>query len=148
MSNQQSERTRAPSSILSQTTVRQAMHPGVLACAPGTSLPAVAAMMSTHGIHCVAVMGVGETEAGEELTWRFVTPADLFGTALAGDDVATAAAMAHEVIETIEPEASLVEAATELLDTSATHLLVVDAHDQRPVGVLSTQDIVSALARA
>lgn len=135
----------APRPTFETATVAEAMHPGVMICAPDEPLIEVARAFAAHRVHAVLVEGVsGAGEGhGERLVWRVLSDRDLCAAALAGVD-RTAADVANTEALTIEREAPIVEAARLLTEHAVSHLIVVS--DGRPVGVLSTLDIAAAIA--
>ena len=54
---------------LTQTTVADAIHPGILACEADATLRNVARMMATNRVHCIAVMGIQHEDGSERLVW-------------------------------------------------------------------------------
>jgi CBS domain-containing protein len=56
--------------------------------------------------------------------------------------------VAQSEAPTIEPSALLEDAARTMADHRVTHLIVVAPESERPVGVLSSTDVVRALALA
>ena len=129
---------------LQHATVSDAMHPGVMTCEPDATVTEVARMMATHHVHCIAVMGVAP-EDGESPAWRLISDLDLIRAGLDTTDLA-ASTMASGHVVSVEPTTPLRDAARLMLTHRATHLLVVDAHKQRPVGILSTLDVAGVLA--
>ncbi|HEY5189404.1 MAG TPA: CBS domain-containing protein [Solirubrobacteraceae bacterium] len=131
---------------LESATVADAMRPGILACDPGASVRELARMMVSQHIHCLALIGVSRDAGGESLAWRIVTDIDLVAAGVHGDTARTAEEVAGEPIVGIESTMALREAGELMLSTGVSHLLVIDPETQRPVGVLSTQDIVGVIA--
>jgi CBS domain-containing protein len=131
---------------LSKATVATVMRHGVIACAPDVSLRTVARAMESHGIHCVLVAGLASAGGGERFVWAVVTDSDLVAAA-AGDGGETRAAdVARTEAPTIEPSAPLADAARTMAEHRVTHLVVVEPESERPVGVVSSSDIVRSLA--
>jgi CBS domain-containing protein len=129
---------------LEHVRVRDAMHPGVMACAAQTSLRDVARMMVTHRIHCVAVPDVHGHGAS---AWGIVSDLDVVGAAAAGDvEARTAGDIAATEALAISAEEPLDRAIQLMNEHEVTHLLVVAAASGRPVGVLSTLDVAGLLA--
>jgi CBS domain-containing protein len=125
-------------------TVRaaDAMQPGVLTCAPQTPLRDVAAIMATHRVHFVAVVG---TER-HHLTWSVVTDRDL--VAAAADAAAIAVAAPITSLPSITaPREPLADVARRMAADGVSHMIVVDELELRPVGVISTLDVIAAMAR-
>ena len=131
---------------LENATVADAMRPGVVACDPGASVRAVARMMASHHIHCVAVMGIAREGSGESLAWRIITDVDVVAGVVRASDALTAEDLAGEAIVGIEPAMALTEAGELMLSRGVSHLIVIEPTTQRPIGVLSTQDLVGVIA--
>ena len=128
-----------------QAAVADAMRAGVMSCAPDSSATMVARMMATHHIHAVVVEGIREDAVrGEQLVWGVVSDMDLLRAARAGDESPTAGEMATTEPVTVEPSASLDEAARLMEEHDVSHLVVVDR--SRPIGVLSTLDVAGVVA--
>ena len=121
-------------------TVGEAMNPGVLTCAPATTLRDVARMMSLHRIHAVVVLG---NDSGLR-PWGVVSDLDLVGAI--GTD-ADAGAIAASPVVTVTEDVTVEHAATLLAENETSHLLVVD-DTGLPIGVLSTLDVARAFASA
>jgi CBS domain-containing protein len=131
---------------LKKGTVAAAMHRGVMACDPDATLHDVAAMLTTHHVHCIAVMGVSREPGGETLMWHIISDVDVIAAGLHGESQA-ARTLGGRPINGVEPAMPLAEAAELMLRERTSHLVVVDPQTQHPVGVLSTLDVVAALAR-
>ncbi len=130
---------------LDHATVGDAMHPGVLTCEPDVPLTEVARLMSTHHVHCIAVMGVSHEEP-ECLVWGIITTLDLTKAGLERGAEPTARALAMHPLISVEAGMPLREAAELMLEHRVDHLVVMDRRRQRPAGVLSTLDIAGVLA--
>lgn len=129
---------------LEQVLVADFMHPGVLACAPETSLADVAGMMARHSIHCVVVLG---ENFGDARGWGVVSDLDLAEMAAAGSiDGHSARECAAGPTVVVHPGDTLAHAAQLMVDNGVAHALVARAQPARPLGVLSTLDIARALA--
>ena len=127
-------------------TVADVMRPGIMSCQPDMPAVSVARMMATHHIHAVVVDGVKlDAVHGEQLVWGVVSDLDLARAAHAGAEGLTAGDLAAAEPVTIEPSASLADAAR-MMDEHATAHLIVVADDGRPLGVISTLDLAGALA--
>src|SRR5262245_41440792 len=125
-------------------TVGDVMHAGVVSCPPDTSLHAVAALMSLHGMHSVFVFDddLGETGAFVGI----VSDLDLVAAAWVGLDTRTAGQSAVTPIVTVTTQDALEHAAELMVENSLSHLCVIDTRTRRPVGVLSTIDIARVIA--
>ena len=121
------------------------MHWGLVHCAPDATLREVATLMADAVIHCVVVIEDADDRAA---LWGVVSDLDLVAAATvrslddqqAGGTAMTPAMTAfhHESVES---------AAERMTTHGVSHLVVVDS-SRRPVGVLSTLDIVRTLAAA
>jgi CBS domain-containing protein len=131
--------TRPPSAHLH---VSDAMHSGVLTCPRDASLARVAELMVAHRVHCVVV-----TEDGQDgdLLWGLVSDLDLVAAASVRDleHQSAGAAAATEAL-TISPAETLQRAAQLMTEHGTAHLVVVDP-ERRPLGILSTLDVATAL---
>ena len=130
---------------LEHATVADAMHPGIMTCEPDAPTTEVARMMAGHHVHCVAVMGIARSH-GDQLVWGIISDLDLLRAGTSKGAEQTASEMAIEPIFTVEPSTPLREAAELMVTHSSTHVLVIDAAKQRPIGMLSTLDIAGILA--
>jgi CBS domain-containing protein len=131
---------------LSKATVGTLMHHGVIACDPDASLRTVARAMESYGVHCVLVAGLANAGRGERFVWAVVTDADLVAAATSAGGEKRAAEVAQTEAPTIEPSASLADAARTMSEHGVTHLIVAEPQSERPVGVVSSSDIVRSLA--
>lgn len=117
--------------------VRDAMTPGVISCAPETSLRTVARMMATYRVHAVVVF--------DDADWRIVSDLDLVASASASDD-RTAGSVSATPLVTVTPDETLERAAQLMAEHECAHLIVRELGADRPLGVLSTLDVARALA--
>jgi CBS domain-containing protein len=127
-------------------TVADAMHPGILSCAPDATLNEVARMMSTHHVHCIVVIGAAEGQSGESRLWGIVSDLDLLRAGMRTDAEETAATLAAKPMVTVETTMRLRSAAEQMLDHGASHAVVMNPEVRRPIGILSTLDIAGVLA--
>jgi CBS domain-containing protein len=127
-------------SVLDCTTVREAMHVGVITCPLETPLTEVARLMAEHRIHCV--VGFGDVTEGDTTLWGVITDGDLMALAAGADpaDYTAGAAAATEVVM-VPADESLRRAAALLREHQVSHLLVADPTGDRPIGVVSGLDI-------
>jgi CBS domain-containing protein len=121
-------------------TVRDAMHVGVVTCAPSTRVEEIAATLAHHQIHCVVVAGAGGRG------WGIVSDLDLMRAVAAGRHDLTAGHLASTDVVTVLPEQELPEAARMMAEREITHLVVQGSDAEEPQGVLSTLDIAQAIA--
>jgi CBS domain-containing protein len=130
---------------LENATVADAMHPGVLTCAPDASVTEVARMMATHHVHCIVVMDSGRP-GSESRVLGMISDLDVVGGGIQAGGEQTAAALARRPMVSVERTTSLRTAAEVMLRERAAHVLVTDHSGERPVGVLSTLDVAGVLA--
>jgi len=130
---------------LRHARVKDAMRPGVITVSPKTPLREVARILAAKHIHCVVV--VGDDALGRPQRCGVISALDLLAAA-AGTDIAgrTAADLVAGEPCVVGGEDDLEQAAKLMAERHAEHLLVLDADDGRPVGVLSTLDVAGVLA--
>jgi CBS domain-containing protein len=131
---------------LAHATVADAMHPGVMSCEREATLTEVARIMATYHLHSVVVMGGGSGQPAGQLVWGLITDLDLLRAGLGDGAQPTAGELATQPIPSVQTTVALRKAAELMLEHNASHLVAIDAQTQRPVGVLSTLDIVGVLA--
>jgi CBS domain-containing protein len=124
---------------------RDAMHSPVIACEPDASVADVAAVLASHRVHAVIVEDAARGARGERPRWGVVSDLDLLRAAVLADDDATAEAVAGTEPLTVGAADDLATVAALLVDHDCAHAIVVE--DGRPVGVISTLDIASVVAR-
>ena len=135
-------------SALRGLRVIDAMHPGLISCSVDTPLRTVARMMTTYRVHAVLVLAHGEEELPGGGVWGIVSDADLLRAAEVGDiDERPAWTIAATPVLTVATSDELARAAELMTGRDVSHLIVVESHSGRPVGVVSTLDIARALAR-
>lgn len=121
-------------------SVADVMTPGIITCAPHTTLEAVAELLATHRVHAVAVGGV----ADDHLVWGVIDALDLVRALRDPERHPLAESISRQPALAIEPDAPLAEAARLMDEHGVGHLVVVD--HERPIGVISTIDIAGAAA--
>lgn len=126
-------------------SVADAMHHGVVACPPETSLRVVARMMAHQSIHCVVVFG-DPSNYNDEQPWRIISDIDLLAAADSDFHELTAADAARTPLVVVRPAQPLADAARIMAENVSSHAIVVDPESRHPVGVLSTLDIATVLA--
>jgi CBS domain-containing protein len=131
---------------LEHATVADAMHPGIVSCPADAGLTDVARLMTTHHVHCVAVMAISYDEQAEHFVWGLISDLDVLRAGIHLGPDASARALALEPIISVGPTMPLREAGELMLKHGVSHLIVVDPTTQRPTGVLSTLDIAGILA--
>jgi CBS domain-containing protein len=121
---------------------RDVMTGRIVNCDPDTPREHVARLMAEERIHCVVVSGVAR--ATDRLVWGVATDADLLRAALAGDS-SLAGQLARTEMVTVQADAPVPDVARVLLEHEVAHALVLAG--ERPVGVVSSLDLVEAMAR-
>jgi CBS domain-containing protein len=127
-------------SPLAAIAVADAMHRGVITCAPESGLATVAATMAANVVHAAVLLAPDRDRAVA------VTDLDVIRAALRGDDGATAAEIGRESMATVVSSAPLEEAVALMARREDAHLLVSEPGAEWPVGVLSSFDVMAALA--
>jgi CBS domain-containing protein len=124
-----------------EVLVSEVMHPGVIVCSPESPLRHAAWLMATHRIHAVVVLADDENGG----LWGVVRDVDIVNAAARGElDSVTTGAVAQTPVATISRSDSLVRARALMDEHRVTHLLVTAR--TRPVGMLSTLDLIAAAA--
>jgi len=123
--------------------VSDAMHWGVIQCAPDATLREVATLMGDAVVHCVVVL---DAPGDRESLWGVVSDLDLVAAATVRSlDDQRAGGTAMRPAITAFPHESLETAAERMTAYGVSHLVVVDDVRHRPVGVVSTLDVVRRL---
>ena len=131
---------------LSHATVGDAMHPGIVSCHGDTTLTEVAQLMATHHVHCIAVTGASHGVDGGELVWGLISDLGLVEAGMRLGSEQSARELANDPVMTIRPTMPLRQAGEKMLEHGVSHMIVIDPETRRPIGVLSTLDIIGALA--
>ena len=116
------------------------MHWGILSCAADASLGEVAAIMAKHRVHAVAVSD-GEDARPDGV----ISALDVVAAISSRRDPNAAQTAATEPLAVSNDE-RLDRAAQLMTEHGVSHLVVVDAADGHPIGVISTLDIASVYA--
>ena len=126
---------------LAHVRVSDAMHHGILSCAPDTPLGEVAGVMAKHHIHAVAISSRrGGRPAG------IISDLDVAAAIASGEEPTASETAATEPV-TVSANESLRRAAQLMSEHRVSHLVVVESASGYPVGVLSTLDVVAAYVR-
>ncbi len=129
-----------------RATVADVMTEGLISCAPSTPLRSVARLMATHRVHSVFVFDYGQEDDETTELWGLVSDLDLVAAAWADVDEQTAGDSAVTPLVYVAKGDDLRHAAQLMAESGVSHLAVVDPATQRPVGVVSTLDIATAIA--
>ena len=125
--------------------VADAMHWGLVHCAPDATLREVATLMADAVVHCVVVIDDADERAA---LWGVVSDLDLVAAATVRSlDDQQAGGTAMTPAMTAFPHEPLESAAERMTTHGVSHLVVINS-SRRPVGVLSTLDLVRTLAAA
>jgi CBS domain-containing protein len=126
--------------------VEDVMHPGVLTCPPETPLWTVAKMMAIYSVHAIVVTDLDSEGDSDERAWGIVSSLDLTRACVAGADGPTAGGVASTDVLTVSPGDPLASAAQLMAVHGTEHVVVADLNG-RPVGVVSTRDVATVIAR-
>jgi CBS domain-containing protein len=122
------------------------MHPGMISCPPETPLRTVARMMASYRVDAIVVHAHDVPLPGGD-AWGVVTDADLVRAALDnGVDALTAKQVAATPAVIVFSADPLERAMQLMAEHEITHVIVVERHSGRPIGVLSTLDVARALS--
>lgn len=139
--------TTAPYPALAGLRVIDAMHPALITCSPESSLRTIARMMATYRVHAILVSAHGDEALAGGGQWGIVSDADLLRAGEEGNvDEDQARTLAAQPVVTIASSEELSRAAELMVDRDVSHLIVIESRSGRPLGVLSTLDVVRALA--
>ncbi|MEV4421754.1 CBS domain-containing protein [Patulibacter sp. NPDC049589] len=129
---------------LSAIRASEVMHAPIVLCDPTTDLHHVASRMAAHQIHAVVVDGNDHRHAGARDGLAIVSADDLVRVAVQRGPGLTAAAIPSDPVVYVDVDTPLSTVASILSREGRSHALVTDAGG--PVGVLSSLDVVAALA--
>jgi CBS domain-containing protein len=126
-----------------------AMHPGMISCPSATPLRTVARMMASYRVHAIVVHAYEDDGLPGGEAWGVVTDADLVRAGLDNDlDGLTATQVAATPVLTVSTVDPLERAMQLMVENEVTHVIVVERHSRRPIGVLSTLDVARAMSGA
>ncbi len=125
--------------------VRDVMSSPIRACAPDLSLVAAAELMAAERIHCLVVVDPpGESVDASVL--GVLSDLDLVVALDGASALGTVREFAGAPLESVWADAPLSQAVHQMHEARAHHLVVVAEGSGRPVGLLSTLDVLQALA--
>jgi CBS domain-containing protein len=129
---------------LAHVHVSDAMHHGVLSCAPDTPFADIARTMAEHRVHCV-VVHEGDTQSTDG--WFVVSDRDLMAAAAADRiDEPVDGNVAGTSVPRIGSGQPLARAAQLMAEHDVSHLVVVGEASGRPEGIVSSLDVAMVLA--
>jgi CBS domain-containing protein len=132
-------------SALSNATVADAMHEGVVYCEPDATLTEVARAMTSNRVHCIAVHATAAGRPDEPRVWGIISDLDLLRAGIHTSGDRPAGTIAHTPVISVRPTLPLADAGDSMLTHNVSHVVVIDPDVGRPVGILSTLDIAEAL---
>lgn len=126
---------------MSDKTVSDLMHKGVIACRPDTPMNEVVRIVSDTDVHAIFVMDENNQAIGAVSHMDIVRLFEADLTAYTAQDV-----MSHQVFD-IEPQEPAQKAAAKMLENGVHRLLVVEVEGsmRKPVGIISTTDLVKEM---
>lgn len=130
--------TQMPQFDLGHIRVHDVMHPGILSVEPDTPVSAVAELMADRHVHALAVVRRGEPE-------RVISALDVVAVTSAATDTTAEDIAASEMLSISSAE-RLDRAAQLMTEHDRSHLIVTDPASGHATGVLSTLDVLAALA--
>lgn len=131
----------APKLDLGHIRVHDVMHQGIIDVDPNTPLPEVAELMAVRRIHALAVVSPGDTVT----RGKIVSALDVVTGLGSGWESAARDIAATELL-TISSRDRLDRAVQLMAEHQVSHLIVTDGASGQPIGVLSTLDILGAVA--
>ena len=130
---------------LRTTHVGAEMSTGVLTCAPGDRVRALARRMAIYRTHAVVIAGLWMDGEQDRLRWGLVSHEEVVHALADGREDDVAADLASGRVVTCEPHDTVLSAARRMRSEEVDHLVVVDGDE--PVGVISTLDVMRVAAR-
>ena len=126
---------------MSDKTVGDLMHRGIIACKPGTPMDEVVRIVIEKDVHAIIVMD-DETQAQGIISHTDIIR--FFGQDLSQH---TARDVMSRPVPDIEVDRPAELAARQMLDNASHHLLVIEVEqgERKPVGVISTTDLVKGM---
>ena len=134
-----------PREAITAWRVLDVMSTPIRICTPDLPVEEAAALMAGERIHCLAVVEVPEDPAEPDRFLGVLSDLDLV-RALDGPSAGGAVGeLADAPVESVAADAPLREAVHQMHASRAQHLVVVARGSGRPVGMLSTLDVLRAL---
>lgn len=135
-----------PQQVIAAWRVLDVMSAPIRMCPPDLPLEDAAELMADERIHCLAVVDVPEDPAGEERLIGLLSALDLVAALDASSPPASVAELVTTELESVAADAPLADAVRQMHESRIPHLVVVARGSGRPVGLLSTLDVLRALA--
>lgn len=130
-----------PSISLDDVTVERVMHVGFIGCPLEAPLRSVARLMAERRVHCI--VGYGDVTEDDTCLWGVISDVDVVSALAAGGELTTAGEISSTEVVTIRPQTSVRHAAELMRDHEVSHLIVVDGSSDRPIGIVSTLDVMA-----
>jgi CBS domain-containing protein len=130
---------------LEHASAGDAMRPRVLTCTADTPLFVAAQRMSGEHVHALVVLRADSPSGDDGRPWTVLTDRDLLHHASEASILTSGEAASGPVV-TARPGDRLVELAERMVRDHASHAVVVDPVDDRPIGIVSTLDIAGIIA--
>lgn len=128
-------------------TAGAVMHTGLVSCSPDTPLRTVARMLSTYRVHAILVHPHDGNDIPGVGPWGIVSDVDVLRASQSADlDLETAGDVAAAHVAAVTAPEPLGHAVRVMVERGVSHVVVVDPGSARPIGVLSSLDVVRALA--
>jgi CBS domain-containing protein len=120
--------------------VRDCMHHGVFTCEADASLREVAGIMANQRVHAVVI-----TNRNRARPVGVISDLDVVAAVAAGMDCTAVRAAATETL-TVRADEPVLAAVQLMNEHAVTHLVVIDAVEGYPIGVLSSLDVAAMYA--
>jgi CBS domain-containing protein len=135
-----------PQKVIAAWRVLDVMSAPIRLCPPDLPLQEAAELMADERIHCLAVVDVPEDPAEDDRLIGLLSALDLVAALDASSPPASVAELVTTELQSVTADAPLAEAVRQMHESRIPHLVVVAKGSGRPVGLLSTLDILRALA--
>ena len=130
---------------LERTHVGTEMSAGVVSCAPGDPVLALARRMAIYHAHAVVIAGFWQDGADDELRWGIVSHEEVAAALADGRQDQPAAELPAGKAVSCNPHEPMLAAAQRMASEHVDHLVVVEGEE--PVGVISTLDVMRVASR-
>lgn len=126
-------------------TVGELMSTPLVACRPEDPVRDVARLMIANRVHAIVV--VPDAPEGADASWGVVTDLDLLASGLPAADHRLAADACSPSLTIITADEPAQLAAQLMVERGDHHVVVVEPGTRRPVGVLSSLDLLGLVGR-
>ena len=135
-----------PQQVIAAWRVLDVMSAPIRMCPPDLPLEEAAELMADERIHCLAVVEVPEDPTEEDRLVGLLSALDLVAALDTSSPPASVAELVTTELESVAADAPLADAVRQMHESRIPHLVVVARGSGRPVGLLSTLDVLRALA--